>query len=192
MTVLIAGLIVFLGIHSVRVVADGWRAGMIDRHGEKRWKGLFSIISLVGFGLIIWGYALARENPVLVWDPPLGMRHVAVLLMAPAFFLVAQNGNPKGPITARIGHPMSIAVIIWSIAHLGANGTLADIVLFGAFLVWAILAFLAARRRDAAEGAASSAAGWRADLLPGFGGIVLWLIFIWAVHEWLFGVAPLG
>ena len=154
MNVLIAGLVVFLGIHCVRVFADGWRMQMINKHGEKKWKGVYSLISLAGFGLIIWGYVLARDNPVLIWDPPLWSRHLAVLLMAISFVLVAQNGNPQGPLSAKIGHPMTVAIIIWSAAHLGANGTLADQVLFGSFLVWSVVVFVSARNRDAAGGEA--------------------------------------
>lgn len=191
MIVLIAGLVVFLGIHAVRIFADGWRTQMIDRHGERTWKGLYSVLSLAGFGLIIWGFALARDSAAPIWDPPVWTRHSAVLLMAVSFFLVSQNGNRQGPISAKVGHPMTVAVIIWSAAHLGANGTVADIVLFGSFLVWSVLVLASARRRDAASGVTRVAAGWGADLRPGIAGLVLWAIFIWKVHEWLFGVAPL-
>ena len=191
MIVLIAGLVVFLGIHAVRIVADGLRTEMIAKHGEKTWKGIYSVVSLIGFGLIIWGYILARDNPVPIWDPPIWTRHLAVLLMAISFFLVAQNGNPQGPISAKIGHPMTAGVIIWSAAHLGANGTLADMVLFGAFFVWSVLLFISARGRDVPDGETRAVAGWGADLKPGIVGLVLWVLFIWKVHEWLFGVAPL-
>ncbi len=191
MIVLIVGLIVFLGIHAVRIVADDWRTQMIAKHGEKTWKGIYSVVSLVGFGLIIWGYILARDNPVPIWDPPIWTRHLAVLFMAISLFLVAQNGNTQGPVSAKIGHPMTAGIIVWSAAHLSANGTLADILLFGSFLVWSLLVFVSARGRDAISGETRAVAGWGADLKPGIVGLVLWAVFIWKVHEWLFGVAPL-
>jgi uncharacterized membrane protein len=192
MYVLIAGLLIFLGVHSVRIFADEWRAGQIERIGKRRWMMIYTIHSIVGLGLIVWGYGLAREMPVLLWDPPLWGRHLTVTLMAVSFFLVAQNGNPQGPLTARLGHPMMIAIGIWAAAHLVANGTLADLLLFGSFLLWTVLAFAAAVKRDRRDGTVRKPAGWRADLAPGMGGLVLWFVFVWKAHFWLFGVSPLG
>ncbi len=192
MFVLIAGLILFLGVHSIRIFADDWRSRTIASLGEKTWKGLYSFNALIGLALIVWGYGLARDYPVAVWDPPVWTRHLAVVLAAGAFFLVAQNRNPQGPVSARIGHPMMAGVAIWAFAHLIANGTLADVLLFGSFLVWSVLGFIAATRRDQASGTDRQPAGWAADLGPGIVGIGLWLVFIWKVHAWLFGVAPLG
>lgn len=192
MQILIAGLLIFLGVHSVRIFADNWRAREIERIGKRRWMMIYTFHSLFGLALIVWGYGTAREAPVLLWDPPLWGRHLAVALMAVSFFLIAQNKSPQGPIVARIGHPMLAATVIWSIAHLMANGTLADLLLFGGFLVWALLAFFAALRRDRADGIERKAAGWMADLGPGAAGLVLWVLFIWFAHRFLFGVSPLG
>lgn len=189
---MIAGLILFLGVHSIRIFAEGWRTRMIDRIGAGRWKGLYTFNSVIGLLLIIWGYGLARDYPVPVWDPPVWASHLTIVLMAPAFFLVAQNGNPQGPIAARLGHPMMIAVIIWALAHLLANGTLADIVLFGTFLVWSVFALRAAVHRDRAAGTERVAGGWMKDILPGSAGLVLWLVFLLKAHQWLFGVSPVA
>lgn len=192
MYVLIAGLLIFLGIHSARIFADDWRTGQIERIGKRRWMMIYTFHSLFGLALIVWGYGLARQMPVPLWDPPLWGRHLAVALMAVAFFLVAQSRSPQGPIVARLGHPMLIATGIWSIAHLMANGTLADLLLFGSFLVWSVLAFAAAVGRDRKAGIERRPAGWMADLAPGAAGLALWLVFVWKAHQWLFGVSPLG
>ena len=191
MFVMIAGLVIFLGMHSVRIFADDWRTGLIAARGENVWKGVYSVISLAGIVLIVWGFGLAREAPVPVWDPPLWFRHVALALNAVAFFLAAQNSGPIGPITARLGHPMVLAVKVWAIAHLMANGNLADVILFGSILAWAVADFSAAKRRDRQAGTVRVAGPWRNDLVPGAVGLALWAIFVWGMHEWLIGVSVL-
>ncbi len=192
MFALIAGLVLFLGTHSVRIFADDWRAGQIAARGEKVWKGVYAAISLAGLVLIVWGFGLAREAPVLVWDPPVWLRHLAFLLNAAAFFLAAQNAGPVGPIKARLGHPMVLGVKIWAIAHLISNGNLAEIILFGSILAWAVVNFSAARRRDRQAGTVRVAGPWRNDLIPGAVGLALWAAFIWGLHERLIGVSPFG
>lgn len=192
MFALIAGLVLFLGMHSVRIFADDWRAGQIAARGEKVWKGVYAAISLAGLVLVVWGFGLAREAPVLVWDPPVWLRHLAFLLNAAAFFLAAQNAGPVGPIKARLGHPMVLAVKIWAIAHLISNGNLADIILFGSILAWAVVNFSAARRRDRQAGTVRVAGPWRNDLIPGAVGLALWAAFIWGLHERLIGVSLIG
>lgn len=192
MFALIAGLVLFLGMHSVRIFADDWRAEQIAARGEKVWKGVYAAISLAGLVLVVWGFGLAREAPVLVWDPPVWLRHLAFLLNAAAFFLAAQNAGPVGPIKARLGHPMVLAVKIWAIAHLISNGNLADIILFGSILAWAVVNFSAARRRDRQAGTVRVAGPWRNDLIPGAVGLALWAAFIWGLHERLIGVSLIG
>ena len=152
MTPLVAGLLLFLGAHSVRIFADDWRTRTIARSGPGRWKGVYSVISLAGFALIVWGYGLAREAPVVVFAPPVWARHLASLLTLPAFVLLAAAKGPANRIRAAVGHPMVAGVKLWAFAHLLANGNLADVVLFGAFLAWAIADFVAARRRDRVAG----------------------------------------
>ena len=148
MLVLILGLLIFLGVHSVRIFADGWRASTIARIGEKPWKGLYTLVSLVGFGLIVWGYSLARQQPVVLWQPPVMMKHLNSLFTLAAFILLAAAYVPRNQIKARLHHPMVLAVKLWAFGHLLATAKLADVVLFGAFLLWAILDFRAARQRD--------------------------------------------
>jgi uncharacterized membrane protein len=190
MAILIVGLVIFLGLHSVRIFADDWRTTMRAKLGANAWKGLYSVVSLAGFGLIIWGYSIARQQPVVVWSPPRAMAHVAAPLLVIAFILLAAAYVPRNGIKARTHHPMTLAVKIWALAHLLANGTLHDIILFGSFLLWSVLLFRAARQRDRAAGTASPAgtmAGTAATVLAGFAASVL---FAHWLHLWLIGVSP--
>ncbi len=134
---LVLGLALFLGIHSVSIVAPRWRHELAHRAGEGPFKGVYTLVALAGFGLIVAGYSAARQNPVLLWTPPPGMRHVAALLMLPVFVLLLSAYLP-GRIQRAARHPMLLATQLWALAHLLANGGLADVVLFGAFLVWAV------------------------------------------------------
>ena len=192
MLVLILGLVIFLGSHSVRIADGGFRRRMIARLGEGPWKGLYSAVSLVGLILIVWGYGLSRIDPVVLWNPPIWTKHIAVLLMLPALVLFAAFLVPAGRIKARLGHPMILSVKVWALAHLLANGTLADLIIFGSLLVWAIADFAASRRRDRAAGTVRIAGPPRNDALAAGVGVLIWAAFIWRVHEWLIGVSPLA
>jgi uncharacterized membrane protein len=192
MLVLVVGLLIFLGSHSVRIFAEGWRQGTIRRMGEKPWKGAYSLISLVGLILIIWGYGLARQDPVVVWNPPVWTQHIAVTLNLIAAILFTAYLLPAGRIKARLGHPMLLSIKVWALAHLLANGTLADILLFGSFLVWAVADFAANKRRDRAQGTVRVAGPVRNDILVLVVGVVIWGALVWRVHEWIVGVHPLA
>ena len=190
MTYLILGLLVFLGVHSTRIVADGWRTAQLQRLGEGAWKGIYSLLSLAGFGLIIWGFGLARHDPVVLWTPPVAMRHVAALLTLFAFVLLAAAYVPRNAIKARLHHPMVLAVKVWAFAHLLANGRLADLLLFGAFLAWAVVCYIAARKRDRAAGTqypVGTAGGTAATVVAG---IAAWAAFAFWLHAALIGVRP--
>ena len=192
MIVLILGLIVFLGVHSVRIVAEERRQAMMARVGEGPWKAIYSLASLVGLVLIVRGYGLSRLDPVVLWEPPVWTRHIAILLNLVAFILFAVFLLPAGRLKARLGHPMILAVKVWAIAHLIANGTLADLVLFGSFLGWAVFDFRASRMRDKATGVVPIAGVLRNDILAVALGAVVWAAFLWRVHAWLIGVGPLA
>ena len=192
MSYLVLGLVLFLGVHSVRIVADGWRTQMRARLGEGAWKGLYSVASVVGLVLVVWGYGLARQQPVVLWNPPVGMRHAASLLTLIAFVLLAAAYVPRNVFKARLHHPMVLSVKVWALAHLISNGNLADVVLFGAFLLWAVLDFRAARQRDRAQNsvyAPGTAAGTGIAVVVG---AAAWAGFAFWAHVWLIGVAPLG
>ena len=147
---LIIGLVLFLGIHSARVFAEGARQRFIAQRGELAWKGVYSVVSLLGFVLMLKGYGQARLEPVVLWMPPTGMRHLAALLTLLSFILLAAAYVPRNAIKARLRHPMTLAIKVWAAAHLLANGSLADVLLFGGFLLWSVLVFRAARQRDRA------------------------------------------
>lgn len=192
MWALILGLILFLGVHSVRIVADDWRSAQVARMGLNAWKGLYSLISIVGLVLIVWGYGLTRTNPVDLWQPPLGMRHMASLLTLAGFVLIVAAYVPRSRIRALVGHPMLLGVALWALAHLLSNGGLADLVLFGAFLVWALVGFASARRRDRVAGTPRGAGALVNDLTTIVVGVVAWFVFALYLHGPLIGVRPFG
>lgn len=193
MTLLIAGLVLFLGVHSTRIVADGWRTTTIARVGEKPWKGMYSLLSIAGFVLLVIGYGAARQSPVVLYTPPVWTRHLAAVLTIPAFVLVVAAYVPGNAIKRAVGgHPMVAGVKVWAFAHLLANGTLADVLLFGGFLVWAVLSYTAARRRDRAAGTVHPGGSTTKTLIAVAVGVVAWAVFAFALHRPLIGVAPFG
>lgn len=191
MLTLIAGLIVFLGAHSVRIFADDWRTRQLAKLGEKPWRSIHSVISIVGFVLIVWGYGATRAAPVALWEPPVWTRHLAALLTLGAFVLIAAAYVPGTRIKAAFGYPVALGIKLWAVAHLAANGRLGDVVLFGAFLAWAVLDFCAARRRDRAAGRSyPPARGFTRDAVAVALGVAAWGVFAFHLHAWLIGVRP--
>lgn len=192
MTLLLLGLVLFLGVHSTRIVADDWRSATIARVGEKPWKGVYTLLSIAGFVLLVIGYGAARQSPVVLYTPPVWTRHLAALLTIPAFVLLVAAYVPGNAIKRAVGHPMVAGVKIWAFAHLLANGTLADVLLFGSFLVWAVLSFIAARRRDRAAGTVYPVGAGSRTLITIAVGTLAWAVFAFALHRPLIGVAPFG
>ena len=192
MTLLILGLVLFLGVHSLRVFGEDGRNGLRARLGEGGYKGLYTVLSLAGFALILWGYGMAREAPVLLWLPPRWTRHLAALLTIPAFVLLAATYVPGNSIKARLHHPMMLGIKTWALAHLLANGTLAQVLLFGSFLVWAALSFRAARQRDRVGGVAYAPGRLGPTLVTVAVGLVAWAVFAFWAHAALIGVRPFG
>jgi len=192
MSLLLAGLVLFLGSHSVRIFADDWRARRIGALGPNGWKGLYSLVAVAGFVMIVYGYAEARQTPVVLYSAPVWTRHLAALLTLPAFVLLAAAYVPGTRIKRAVGHPMVLAVKLWALSHLMANGTLADAVLFGSFLAWAVLDYMAARRRDRAAGTVYVAGPLWRDALAVIIGVVAWFAFALWLHRMLIGVAPFG
>lgn len=192
MTYLILGLIIFLGAHSVRIVAEDWRTQTRLRLGARAWKGLYTLVSLFGFALIVWGFGLARQQPVQLWQPPMALRYLASLLTLLSFVLLAAAYVPGNGIKARLHHPMVLAVGVWALAHLMATGQLAQAVLFGAFLLWALLDFRAAWRRDREGGARYPGGTAGATGITVAVGVGSWIAFALWLHGLLIGVRPLG
>ncbi len=192
MTLMIAGLVLFLGAHSVRIFAEDWRTARIAQMGPNGWKAAYSVVSLAGFVLICYGYGLSRQAPIDLYNPPVWTRHLASLLTLPAFILLAASKVPGTYMKQAVKHPMVAGVKAWAIAHLVANGRLADVVLFGAILAWAILDYKAARGRDRAQGLTYPAKGVGRDVAAVVIGLVAWAVFAMYLHAMLIGVRPFG
>jgi len=193
MLVLVAGLVIFLGVHSVSIVAGDWRAATIARVGERPWKGVYSLASAVGLALIVVGYGLARRDPVVLYVPPAGLRHLALVLMLPVFPLLFAAYLP-GRIRAIAKHPFLLAVKLWALAHLLANGMLADVLLFGGFLAWAVADRISVKRRPAAQTHEVPAAPATSanDAIALIGGLAVYVVFLMWAHRWIIGVSPLA
>lgn len=190
MALLIAGLLIFLGMHLTGILADNWRQGIIRKRGAGTWKLLYTAVSIVGFILIVIGYGATRTDPVFLWAAPVWARHLAMPLTLIAFILLAAAYVPNNRIKSRLGHPMLAAVKIWAIAHLLANGTLADVLLFGSFLVWAIVGFAVLRRRDRSNGI-SRIGALKGDAITLVTGVIAWAVFATVLHTALIGVNPM-
>lgn len=190
MIVLLLGLALFLGVHSTRIFADGWRSAQIARIGPQPWKGVYSLLSLVGLVLIVYGYGLSRTVPTELWRPPTSLRHLSSLLMIASFILLAAGYIPGTRIRRAVGHPMVLGVKTWALAHLLSNGRVGDVVLFGAFLVWAVVLYAASRRRDRVAGTVYPTGPASRDALAVVIGLVAWVVFAGWLHAWLIGVQP--
>ena len=193
MLVLVAGLVIFLGVHSVSIVAPGWRAATIARLGERPWKGVYSLVSALALALIVVGYGMARRDPVVLYAPPAALRHLALVAMLPVFPLLFAAYLP-GRIRAATKHPFLLAVKIWAFAHLLANGSVADVLLFGGFLAWAVADRISVKRRPAAQTHEVPAAPARPanDAIALVGGLVVYAVVLLWAHRWIIGVSPLG
>ena len=189
MEMLVIGLVLFLGIHTVSIVAPQWRDGQVARLGEGPWKGIYSVVSAIGFALLIYGYGAARQNPVVLYTPPTALRHLALLLMLPVFPLLVAAYVP-GRIKAMTKHPMLLATKFWALAHLLANGTLADVLLFGGFLAWAVADRISVKRRPARPIPGAPPRPYN-DVIVVVIGLALYALFVKGAHRWLFGVSPL-
>ncbi len=189
MSILLLGLFIFLGMHSLRIFAPAWRDARIAGWGVAAWKGVVGLLSLVGFLLMIWGYGQAKQAPVLLWAPPMGLRHAVALFTLPAFILLVAAYVPRNHFKSHLGHPMVLAVMLWAFSHLLVNGQLHAVVLFGSFLLWAMLSFRAARQREPPTRAPASMAR---TLLAVAIGAAAWAGFAFYLHARWIGVAPFG
>lgn len=188
MSMLVAGLLIFLGVHAVSIFAPAWRDAQVAARGELVWKGAYALLSLIGLMLIAHGYGVARGAPVLLYQPPAFLRHVAWLLMLPVFPLLLAAYLP-GRISAITKHPMLVAVKLWALAHLLVNGTLASTLLFGAFLAWAVADRISLKRRTPRP-IPGAPPGRYNDAIAIVLGLALYAAFFGALHLWLIGVSP--
>jgi uncharacterized membrane protein len=193
MAILILGLILFLGIHTTRIVSESGREKAIARFGGGPWKGIYSALSAVGFVLIVWGFARARyEAPPQLWTPVPGARHITMLLMLVSLILLASYLFKRSHITAAVHHPMLWSVVLWSAGHLIANGSAADLVLFGAFLVWSVADLVSSYARDRRNGVVYPAPEVAATTWAVVAGLIAYGLLVGGLHLWLFGVSPLA
>ena len=192
MIYLLLGLLVFLGVHSVRIVADRWRTRASERMGPLAWKAVYSLLSVASLVLIVWGFGQVRQMPIQLWNPPFVLRHAASVVNLAAFILLAAAYVPGNRIKARVHHPMVQGVVLWSIGHLMANGNLGQVVLFGSFLLWGVLDWRAATRRDQHVGAVYPSGTVGATGLTVVLGVSGWMVFTLWLHGVLIGVRPLG
>ena len=192
MPLLILGLLIFLGVHSLRLFADAWRTRMIARLGVHAWKALYALVAALGFALIVWGFGLARQHALLLYAPPSWLMQLNALFTLVAFVLVAAAYVPRNHFKAKLGHPMLAGVKVWALGHLLAIGFLHDVVLFGAFLLWAVADFAVSRRRDRRAGVIYPQGTLAGDALTLVAGIAAWAIFAFFLHARLIGVSPFG
>ena len=190
MLTLAAGLAVFLGTHLL-TTRRALRADLIARLGAQRFKGLYSLASLCGFALLVYGFGAYRSaGYVDIWTPPRALAHLAFLLNLPVFILLAAAYLPGGWIKAKTRHPMLLAIKCWALAHLLANGDLGSMLLFGSFLAWAAYARVSMRERG--EDAAPSAAFGTTDAVAIAGGLAAYAVFALWLHPIAIGVAVSG
>jgi uncharacterized membrane protein len=187
MIVLILGLLLFFATHSVRMLAPGLRDAQIAAN-EGRWKGLYSLASLIGFGLIVWGYMLYRPEAGPLYVPPEWGRHVTFALVWLGLVSLTAAYQPVGRIKSTLQHPFLVGVILWSLGHLFANGDAAGVLVFGAFLVYSVGNLVAELRRGEAK---PVFAGYRGDLIAVVAGTLAYAALLFWLHGWLFGVSPL-
>ncbi len=198
MGLFILGLVLFVGVHSLRVFAEGWRIALQARLGDNMFKVLYSLVSLLGFVLMVYGFGLVRWDSPMLWVPPVATRHAAALLMLVSLVLLVAAYVPHNSFKQRLRHPMVLSVKVWALAHLLANGRVVDLVLFGTFLVWSVLVFRASRQRDrlAAQAlpadAEPTAPAINRNARVILIGVAVWTLLMFGGHRWLFGVSPLG
>jgi len=192
MALLVLGLVIFLGLHSIRIGAEPLRAQAIARLGEGPWKGIYSLLSAIGFVLIVWGFARARFDAPELWTPPPGARHATILLMLVSMLALAGFFFKQSHITVAVHHPMVWGVAIFGLAHLIANGSAADALLFGAFFIWALADLASSYAQDRRNAVVYPEANWRATIGAIVVGLALWAVIAFWLHFWLFGVSPLA
>ncbi len=189
MLILIAGLLIFLGAHSLPILASR-RAALVERLGAGAYKGLMSLAAFVGLVLIVWGFAEARsEGAIVLWSSPKALKHITLLLMLPVFPLLIAAYVP-GRIGAVLKHPMITAVKLWAFAHLLSNGTLPDLLLFGSFLAWGVIDRISLKRRPSQSRPPVPSFG-AGDAIAIVLGLVLYGLMLWRGHLFLIGVSPL-
>lgn len=188
MIIFFCGLIIFFGIHSISIVSAEWRNNMVEKLGDGAWRGLYSLVAIAGFILMVWGYGQVRYDSPMLYTPPIWLQHISLILLLPVFPLLIATYFP-GRIQATVKHPMLLAVKIWAFAHLLANGELVSVILFGVFLGWAVVDRISLKKRPKRPIPGAPAARYN-DSVAIVGGIGLYVAFTLWLHELLIGVSP--
>lgn len=191
MTILILGLIGFIGVHLIRVVAEDWRTGVRERYGSKRYELIYSIVALVSFALMVWGYAISRNESTVLWQAPLVWYSVSALVMLASMIALAGFHMPRSHLSVKLRHPMLWSVILLCAGHLLVNGRLVDIVLFSSLLVWSLIDLMSCHQRDVRYAVEYPAPERRATVLNIVLGVVFFAVFAFLLHQPLIGVAPI-
>ncbi len=193
MLLLLICLLFFFATHSLRLIAPGFRSDMIARMGEGPWKGVYSLVSIVAIVAVAYSFDQARQVTGMLYNPPTWMSHIALTLMLFAMICLAASLLPAGHIVAKTKHPLILAVKIWALSHLLANGETSSVILFASFLAWGvIMRIILKRRARAGEMVSRPFVSARYDIVAVILGVVLWAAMIWKLHEWLIGVQPLA
>ena len=190
MEILLLGLVIFLGVHCIPTFTS-LRSSLVERFGLPSYRATYSIIAVVGLSLIVFGYYNTSLFPVVLYTPPVALRHIMLLLMLPVFILFFSSFG-FGFIKRAVKHPMLLAIKIWAFSHLLVNGKLAALVLFGSFLAWAIYDRISFKRRDAIKDESQSTTNdpnIQVDVAAIIAGLVLYLLIVWRLHYWIFGVS---
>jgi uncharacterized membrane protein len=192
MALLVISIILFLGIHLIRVIVPGFRQGMIEKLGKPVWIAIHSILSIATLLFLAYAFGVARTETGILYNPPVWMAHITITLMLIATICLVAGFLPAGHIRSKAKHPVLLAVKIWAFSHLLANGETSSVLLFVAFLAWAVVMRIVMKRRlRRGEITLPVFVSAKYDLYAVVIGIVLWALMIWRVHLWLIGVSPL-
>ncbi len=193
MVLLVVSLVLFFATHSLRLVAPGVRSGMIASMGEGPFKGVYSLVSILTIAFVAYAFDQARQVTGMLYTPPVWTSHLAVTLMLFAMICLAASALPAGHIAAKTKHPLVLALKIWALSHLLANGETSSVILFASFLAWGVVMRIVLKRRQrAGEPVVRPFVSARFDIAAIVAGVVLWVLFIWKLHEWLIGVQPIA
>ena len=189
--VMILGLVLFLGVHTLTTQRE-LRARVVGSMGEGGYKIAYTLASVAGLALVTWGFANYRATGWIdVWTPPTAFKHITVALMLPAIILVVAS-YIRGRIYTTLKHPMLTGVKLWAAAHLLANGDLGSIILFGAFLAWAVFDRISLKRRTDGGAPPIPVGGPGNDLIAVAVGLIAYLALAFAFHPVVIGVPVVG
>ncbi|WP_394182443.1 NnrU family protein [Marinomonas posidonica] len=191
MLMLVVGLVIFICVHSIRVVAPNWREVHLEKTGLVQWRTRFILLSVLSLALIVLGYQKMRLEPIWLWFPPIVVQHISSLVMLVALFALGSAMVPKTTLKSKMGYPFLISVKLWAFAHLMSNGTLADVILFGSLLVWSVVSFAVYRRRDRRNGVIREDGGVQYNLVAFVFAMVSWFAIVFFLHKVVIGVSPL-